>query len=485
MSWKRSPRSGFSTDLRHDRATQFILRSTSISMLNRITCRRNRSHRLRKLMLLSAGTLLSVNGAGLAEEARIEIRKRTDPNVQADIRAVLELQSKHLESKPPLGLSELAAKPSNSIPQTTSDVVPATAASSIPQYEPAPISPTIIGSCDSVIVGASHEVVVQDTEAQRAPKLMPSRVGSQLAPAPLPSRVIVSGSTDSATTNRSAPERSLKILPPPQLSRIDAQGANGVGLPSQSITHRWRPVSAQVGISDSESTMVPSLTGSVRVGDSAVSQAAFQAPPGGGLAAPPPNMPSSPSNLVPSTGMPPQGIFPTSPSNQGIFPNSTQPGPINQGLGNSGVPGTLSPYPNINPQSNLPTPRPNIVGGEPFVTGPGCQFDASYMVEPTCYMASTGCADDGVSGTQPTFPYTGVPNVRPPYTGIPGTIIPPTYMPNQVPGGLYSGNNSGFRPLFGFGQDNYNVQLGRGIIGQPVAYVVGQPIRNFLRYVFP
>ncbi len=48
-------------------------------------------------------------------------------------------------------------------------------------------------------------------------------------------------------------------------------------------------------------------------------------------------------------------------------------------------------------------------------------------------------------------------------------------MPNQVPSGLYSGNNSGFRPLFGFGQDNYNVQLGRGLIGQPVAYVVGQP----------
>ncbi len=29
--------------------------------------------------------------------------------------------------------------------------------------------------------------------------------------------------------------------------------------------------------------------------------------------------------------------------------------------------------------------------------------------------------------------------------------------------------------LFGFGQDNYNVQLGRGIIGQPVAYVPANP----------
>lgn len=72
-----------------------------------------------------------------------------------------------------------------------------------------------------------------------------------------------------------------------------------------------------------------------------------------------------------------------------------------------------------------------------------------------------------------------------PYTGIPGSIAPPTVMPNQVPYGLYPSGGSGFRPLLGFGQDNYNVQLGRGIIGQPVAYVDGQPLRNFLRYIFP
>lgn len=451
-------------------------------MLNRIMSRHNRSNRLRKLILLSAGTLLSVNGFGLAEEARIEIRKRTDPNVEADIRAVIELQSKHLESKPPLGLSELAAQPSNTSPQTTSDLVPANLASGLQQYEPAPVSPRIvIGSCESVIVGASHEMAIHDLEAQQKPKLVPSHDGNQLAPAPLPSRVIGSSFSEPASSKAAVQLNSLKILPPPQLSRIDTQGANGVG--SLSITHRWRPVSAQVGIGDSESTVVPSLAGSVRVGDSAVSQAAFQAP-SGGIAAPP-IMPGSPSNPAAPPGMPPQGAYSASPSNQSILPNTVQPGPINPGMGSSGVPGTFTPYSNVGPQSNLPVPRSNIVGGEPFVTGPGCQFDASYMVEPTCYMASTGCANDCISGTQPTYPYTGVPNVRPPYAGIPGTIIPPTYMPNQVPSGLYSGNNSGFRPLFGFGQDNYNVQLGRGLIGQPVAYVVGQPFRNFLRYVFP
>ncbi len=113
-------------------------------MLNRIMCRHNRLHRLQKRILLSVGTLLSLSGFGLAEEARIEIRKRTDPNVEADIRAVRELQSKHLESKPPLGLSELAAQPSNTSPQATAGVVPATLASSLPRYESAPVNPRII-----------------------------------------------------------------------------------------------------------------------------------------------------------------------------------------------------------------------------------------------------------------------------------------------------------------------------------------------------
>jgi len=107
------------------------------------------------------------------------------------------------------------------------------------------------------------------------------------------------------------------------------------------------------------------------------------------------------------------------------------------------------------------------MSGEPFVTAPPCQFDAHYMVEPTCGMPSPSLGGCG-----------------PAYSGIPGSFAPSTIMPGQVPG-LYSPNNSGFRPLIGLGQDQYNVQLGRGIIGQPVAYVPGQPFRNFLRYIFP
>lgn len=65
-----------------------------------------------------------------------------------------------------------------------------------------------------------------------------------------------------------------------------------------------------------------------------------------------------------------------------------------------------------------------------------------------------------------------------------GAYVPPTYTPNWNPS-LYSSNNSGYRPLISLGQENYNVQLGRGLFGQPTVYVPGQYVRNFLRYISP
>ena len=41
------------------------------------------------------------------------------------------------------------------------------------------------------------------------------------------------------------------------------------------------------------------------------------------------------------------------------------------------------------------------------------------------------------------------------------------------------------RPLITLGQGAYNAQLGQGILGQPTAYVPGQSIRNFIRYLSP
>jgi hypothetical protein len=96
---------------------------------------------------------------------------------------------------------------------------------------------------------------------------------------------------------------------------------------------------------------------------------------------------------------------------------------------------------------------------------------------------------------QPIYPQNPSPGIYPagqctPNSGLPAdgslgaTYAPPTVTPNWNPG-MYSPNNSGYRPLFSLGQENYNVVLGRGIVGQPTAYVPGQYLRNFLRYLMP
>ena len=80
-----------------------------------------------------------------------------------------------------------------------------------------------------------------------------------------------------------------------------------------------------------------------------------------------------------------------------------------------------------------------------------------------------------VAGTAPYLPQTGA---------VPGTGTPATITPNIAPN-YYSYDNGGYSPLLSLGQEGYNVQVGRGIVGQPTVYVPGQPVRNFLRYLFP
>jgi len=81
----------------------------------------------------------------------------------------------------------------------------------------------------------------------------------------------------------------------------------------------------------------------------------------------------------------------------------------------------------------------------------------------------------GVTGVVPN------PGLVPSTTASPFAYAPPAAMPPQT---IYAPANGGYQPLVGFGQ-GANAQLGRGLYGQPTAYVDGQPVRNFLRYVFP
>lgn len=133
-------------------------------------------------------------------------------------------------------------------------------------------------------------------------------------------------------------------------------------------------------------------------------------------------------------------------------------------------------YPAIVPGSPSDVPRypqqPTAVNGLPFVTSGPCPRDARFMVSREAYRQSVDPCAQTRCGPTAYAPYAGQPG------GSGLSYVPPTYMNNTR-------YNTSYRPLIGFGQTLDNASLGRGIIGQPVAYVDGQPVRNFMRYLFP
>jgi hypothetical protein len=149
-----------------------------------------------------------------------------------------------------------------------------------------------------------------------------------------------------------------------------------------------------------------------------------------------------------------------------------------------------TPQPNLYPTVGAPSmplrspsdinpPRynttPGYVNSEPFVSSRPCETDARFMVSPSLFRPATdNCS---TCGTTPNRPYASSPYAP---GGTPFSYVPPTYFPNT-----FAGYNTSYRPLIGFGQDLSQAQLGRGIIGQPTAYMASQPVRNILRYLFP
>lgn len=135
-------------------------------------------------------------------------------------------------------------------------------------------------------------------------------------------------------------------------------------------------------------------------------------------------------------------------------------------------------YPPTVPASNPPpqyaSNESTYVTSEPFVSSPPRQIDARFMVSPTLFRPA---ADDcNTCGTSPR-PYAPSPSTP---SGTPMSYAPPTYYPYS-----YNGFNSGYRSLIGFGQNVSLAQVGRGLYGQPTAYMPNQPFRNFIRYLFP
>jgi hypothetical protein len=112
---------------------------------------------------------------------------------------------------------------------------------------------------------------------------------------------------------------------------------------------------------------------------------------------------------------------------------------------------------------------PQLGGG--FATVSNC----ANVSPPSRYTAASGisCGSPIGYATPPPQTYvaptaqTGVPLAAP--LGGPASVYPAAPAPS----------------LISFGQELYPVQVGQGLWGQPVAYVPGQRVRNWVRYLFP
>ena len=140
---------------------------------------------------------------------------------------------------------------------------------------------------------------------------------------------------------------------------------------------------------------------------------------------------------------------------------------------------TASDYaPSSSDQSYVPRPELDVtryarVDNCNLVTGPSTYMAAS--------AAPCGCA--------PVYPVTFttplanaapsvVPGSLPAEIAVPAAVVPTVSAPTAAA-------TAPARALISFGQENYAVQVGQGLWGQPVAYVPGQNLRNWLRYFSP
>lgn len=196
----------------------------------------------------------------------------------------------------------------------------------------------------------------------------------------------------------------------------------------------------------------------------------------------PPQFQQAPSPLRPSA--PPLSSPPI--SSQPTVPNSfPQPGmaPSTGPLSNSPPPRSLPNYQAPPMADYQPLAPPQITNGG-FATMGDCRLISapSNYTAMSPYGSSAGC---GVSPASFNGAYVPPPaQIAAPATMPPAGMVPFTQSPGSpVTGGLANSTAAPVGSLMTFGQENYPVQVGQGLWGQPVAYVPGQSFRNWLRYL--
>lgn len=240
-------------------------------------------------------------------------------------------------------------------------------------------------------------------------------------------------------------------------------------------------------------------------------------------AVPPPSLPSGgfaipPGTIPPGAGLPaPMGSSTTTgpinlpPTN----PLDNTPLPRNDGVmgnGNSGGVGLPSSPPSMAAPRNpavgttpqmggtfAPVPRTGSIGGQSVPGGdyapmPQPQLGNQFATLGNCrnISAPSGYRSDRILTCGPPTSYVttvGATSQPPFYAPPPAQIGPPVMLPPTQMGAPIGSTQTvipgpaGYRPLVSFGQERFPVQIGQGLLGQPVAYVPGQTVRNAIRYL--
>ncbi|QDT02729.1 hypothetical protein K227x_11070 [Rubripirellula lacrimiformis] len=210
--------------------------------------------------------------------------------------------------------------------------------------------------------------------------------------------------------------------------------------------------------------------------------------PGGPVAGTSPGFTSPPSTGFPVTPPPAMTASPGAP--QFTPPTTSQLGaaPNNGAPMNGSQPRSLPSFPSqsvplaqqsIGSSSDLtPIPQPQMSGG-----GFATIYNCPNVSAPSSYSAASGigCGQVGYQAPTGYAPSTLVPMTN--GTLPPGTIPPPGQV--AAPIAVAPANSAPVGPLLNFGQSVNPVQVGPGLLGQPTAYVPGQYVRNWLRYLTP
>ncbi len=235
------------------------------------------------------------------------------------------------------------------------------------------------------------------------------------------------------------------------LVRLPQSGFAAPPLPATGASPMASPAGGGMGL-PSQTVAPPSAFQEPNVG------APFGLPPGTGNPLPMPNPVPSPTAMAPPTGLPP--ALPANPAVPRNVP----------------VVGLSSTQVIRRNADMLPIAQPQLNDG--FATvGNSCCVSA-----PSSYVAAMGLGNCVGGGSQPT--------TNQGYIATGPQVATPPQVASTVPSGLVpvtrpSAPGVPKKPLVNLGQNKNAVVVGQGIIGQPVAYVPGQCIRNWMRYIFP